>query len=284
MILVSGASGLIGSALMRFLTTDNEVTGFSSQAGGRNIVQCDVRNFDELKKVFLRYRPDIVIHLAGNKNLKECQDNSARCHEVNVLGTSNIVRLSNQIGACLIYVSSDYVFDGKNGRYCAKCYRNPQQIYGHTKLAAEDIVTSYGGIICRTSGVYDLGPRRSTFLQFVLRELQHNRRLDLWVDLFNSPTYLPDFCAGLARLIKFKTPGIYHLCGPDRISRFSFGVQIANAFGLDTALLNARSGQDEEPLRPLDLSLDSGDTTRLLGSQMNSVATALSILSSKDYT
>tara|TARA_B100000686_G_C16700225_1_gene922945 strand:- start:45 stop:899 length:855 start_codon:yes stop_codon:yes gene_type:complete len=283
MILISGASGLIGMALMQSLAARDEVIGFSSQGGDRNLEQCDVRDFSALKNVFLRYRPDTVIHVAGNKNLRECQDNPARCREVNVLGTSNIGRLSLQLGACLIYVSSDYVFDGENGSYCEQCYRNPQQVYGRTKVAAEDIVTSLGGIICRTSGVYDLNATRPTFLQFVLQELRHNRHLDLWSDLFNSPTHLPDLCAGIAKLINFQTPGVYHLCGPDRMSRFAFGVQIADAFGLDPTLLTSKPGQSKEPLRPLDLSIDSSNTIRLLGNQMNSVATVLKMLRSKDY-
>ena len=282
MILVSGASGLIGTGLMQFLTTHDDVIGFSSRGRGRQHLQCDVRNFSDLKKIFLKFRPDVVVHLAGNKNLSECQVSPDRCHEVNVHGTLNIGRLSDQLGACLIYVSSDYVFDGKSGRYCEKCSRNPQQAYGKTKVAAEDIVTSLGGIICRTSGVYDLETTAPTFLQFVLEELQQKRHLDLWSDLFNSPTYLPDLCNGIERLLDFKTPGIYHLCGPDRISRFEFGVEIANAFGLDPELLTARPGHNREPLRPLDLSIDSNETTRLLGNQMNSVATALKILNLQD--
>ena len=283
MILVTGYTGVIGRAVERFLSPEVEIVGLSSSSEDTTVECCDIRDLAALRKIVLHYKPTAIVHLAGVKDINRCEAEPNVSHSINVLGTKNILQLTDQVDALFVYISSDYVFDGKNGDYKENDPTNPTQIYGRTKVEAEELVAqSKNGVICRTAGVYGLDSPRSTFLEFVTKNLVKGQSLDLYCDLYNSPTYLPDLCLGIRKLIKLQKPGIYHVCGQDSINRYEFGVAIAKFYKLDPAYLRPIVGLQKEPLRPPNLSLNGELTNQILGFCPNNVVEALARISS-DY-
>ena len=138
LILVTGYSGVIGTAVDRFLSPHFEIVGLCSSSEDTTVESCDIRDLGALKKIVLHYKPTAIVHLAGVKDINRCEAEPNVCHSINVLGTKNILQLTNEVGALFVYVSSDYVFDGKNGGYREKDTTNPMQVYGRTKVQAEN--------------------------------------------------------------------------------------------------------------------------------------------------
>jgi len=283
MILVTGYTGVIGRAVERFLSPEVEIVGLSSSNEDTTVECCDIRDLAALRKIVLHYKPTAIVHLAGVKDIYRCEAEPNVCHSINVLGTKNLLQLSNQVNALFVYISSDYVFDGKNGDYKENDPRNPTQIYGRTKAEAEELVAqSENGVICRTAGVYGLDSPRPTFLEFVINNLVKGQSLDLYNDLNNSPTYLPDLCFGIRKVIELQKPGIYHVCGRNSINRYEFGVEIAKYYRFDPAYLRPTAGSQNESLRPLNLSLNGELSNQILGFCPSNVVEALARISS-DY-
>jgi len=283
LILVTGYTGVIGTAVDRFLSPQSEIVGLSYDCLNTKLECCDIRDLDSLRKIVLHYKPTVIVHMAGIKDINRCESEPNLCYSINVLGTKNILELANYVDALFIYVSSDYVFDGKIGDYKESDPTSPIQVYGRTKVECEELVgQSDNGVILRTAGVYGLGSPRPTFLEFVISNCVNGNSLDLYDDLYNSPTYLPDLCFGVQKLIELRKPGVYHLCGKDSINRYEFAVEIAKYYGFDHALLRPTTGVKNEPLRPSNLSLSGSNTNKILNCCPNSVSEALRFLS-RDY-
>ncbi len=283
MILVTGASGLLGSALYEHLSARHSVVGADLHGNStEDFRHCDLTDRQATAAMFGAVRPQVVVHAAAVKDIQLCERDHAFCRAVNVEATRFLAELAGESGAFLLYLSTDYVFGGERGMYAERDVPDPRLYYGVAKARGEDIVREVGGVICRSSGLYAWSSKRPTFVEFVVEELRRGRSVALFEDSYNSPTYVRNLCQMIERVIKLRVPGTYHTAGGERINRLEFGRRIAAAFGLDAGLLEPARRSGEHALRPRDVSLDVTWTRSVLGVPFLSVDEGLAQLK-RDY-
>ena len=285
-ILIIGASGFIGRRLAyRFsepLLHDVFGTYWSTTPGGGAISwnRVDLTDPEGVKQVFRLARPDAVLHLAAIADVNTAERERERAEAVNATATSAIAHLCQQHSAKLIFVSTEYVFDGKRGYYREDDAPCPTTHYGQTKWEAERAVmelTSPWSVL-RTSIVYGWpGPEKRNFVPWLIQSLLNSRAYHGPTDVYRTPIYLGDLADGIARLVEGDFQGIYHVAGRDWVSMYAFAIAVARAFNLDeelvvpvpsfmTAPVASQPRQGAAPRRNGDLlGLDCSATMKSLG-------------------
>ncbi|TIA92472.1 hypothetical protein E3P81_01448 [Wallemia ichthyophaga] len=141
-VLVTGATGLLGRAIMHNLRADSsvQVLGLGYSRVGEGVIKCDITNHDELKGVVEHHSPDVIIHAAAERRPDVAANDPAATEHLNVAVSANVAGLARSVKAALIYISTDYVFDGTKPPYEVTDTPNPLNLYGKTKLAGEKAV------------------------------------------------------------------------------------------------------------------------------------------------
>jgi dTDP-4-dehydrorhamnose reductase len=215
-ILVTGAKGMLAYALLPCLGTEHDVVGVDVQ-------DFDISQGHAVHKAFREVRPKFVFHLAAYTDVDGCEARPEIADAVNNLGTQNVARSCAEIGAALLYVSTDYVFDGSSTRsYREDDVPNPLSVYGQSKLGGEKHVQSMveRHFIVRSSWLY--GPRGKNFVATILKAAKERRELRVVSDQRGSPTYTQHLAMKLAQMPRIKAYGIYHITGAGNCSWFEF--------------------------------------------------------------
>lgn len=260
-ILITGASGLLGISLVDALSEEYEVVPtHNREAVHRNSVKMDICDDNAVLRVVERTHPDAVIHAAAETNVDKCETDKTWAWNVNALGTRNVAEACAKISAKLIYISTDYVFDGDKGAYSEEDESNPINHYGVTKLKGEEFVRALHPefVIARTSVIYGWHPKTSNFATWVIDSLANRRQISVVDDQYNSPTLSNDLSEILRRMLLQGARGIYHTVGSDRVSRYDFALKIAEVFGLDGSFVKPAKMTDMNSWiarRPKDSSL-----------------------------
>ncbi|QJC54532.1 dTDP-4-dehydrorhamnose reductase [Paenibacillus albicereus] len=226
-ILVTGANGQLGK----------EITLWPAE-GGRNIVglgrdALDITSLEQCRKAMADFHPDVVIHCAAYTAVDQAETDRDGAYRVNAAGTRNVAVAAREAGAKLIYVSTDYVFDGRGERpYEEHDLPNPKTVYGKSKLAGEQLVQSLHDrwFIVRTSWVY--GKHGANFVKTMLKLGAEKDRLSIVSDQYGSPTYTKDLAAFLLKLAQSEAYGIYHASNAGSCSWHEFAQAIFQEAGL----------------------------------------------------
>ncbi|MBS7622851.1 dTDP-4-dehydrorhamnose reductase [Candidatus Bathyarchaeota archaeon] len=260
-VLVTGSSGLLGGKLVKVLHDEYEVVPtHNTESLFHGSIRMDIVDGDEVSRVIEESSPDIVVHAAAETNVDKCETNKDWAWSVNVLGTKNVAEACVKFGAKLIFISTDYVFDGSKGLYREDDEANPINHYGLTKLKGEELVRGYcqDSTIVRPSVVYGWHTRKLNFATWVIDSLRNRKRIPVAEDHYNSPTLADDLSEIISLMIKRKLCGVYHTAGAERASRYEFALKIAETFGLDRSLISPVRMVDVGAwiaLRPRDSSL-----------------------------
>ncbi len=220
-ILVTGSKGMLGQDLCPILDDEGfEVTETTSKT-------LDITNIEMVKKVLNAEKPDIVIHCAAYTNVDGAESEEEKAKLINEKGTENIAKICAEIDAELIYISTDYVFDGeKASLYVPTDKTNPLNVYGQTKLLGEKAVQKYCDkyYIVRTSWLY--GHHGKNFVETII-SLKDKEELKVVNDQIGCPTWTVDLSNTIADLIE-EAPdyGIYHICGGGATSWYDFAKEI----------------------------------------------------------
>ena len=270
-ILVTGASGFIGRYLVRRLgsASGHEVFGaFRScppEDDANHWYQVELTDGVRLEKVFDHIRPDVVAHLAALADVGTAEREPERSTAVNVSATLELARLCRAAGSRLLFLSTEYVFDGGRGFYQEKDAPNPTTHYGRTKWEAEQAVAELAsqGSIVRTSITYGWPPPgRRNFVTALLERLNRGETYLGSPEVMRTPVYVEHLVDGLTRLVEDYRPGLHHLAGPDWVSMYDFAVAVAEGFGLSRELVLLTA----QPLTiPDRLGLDCARTVARLG-------------------
>lgn len=237
-LLVLGGSGLIGKELVRQAARSYEVT---STYNNRNlklpnvstIKFCFPDDFENIKKFIIEEKPDVVINLIAHTNLDYCELNKKNAYELNVILTEKISNICNEINSRFIHISSDYVFDGKDGNYKESDETNPINYYGYTKKMSEIIALKNSNtVILRTSLVYD-SKLESNFLKFIFEKLSRQEKIMGYSDILTTPILLDELIESILAIIPSNNCGIFHISGETCISRFEFAKMVAKIFGFN---------------------------------------------------
>jgi dTDP-4-dehydrorhamnose reductase len=272
-IVVTGSSGLLGKRLMNVLKGEYEVVGIDRYASpDQNDITLDITERRRTVESAVRLHPSILVHAAAETNVDLCETDHEHARRINVEGTVNVAEGCAVAGARMIFISTDYVFDGVKGNYAETDQPNPVSFYGLTKLEAERLVTSRlpNALIVRTSVLYGWHPSKLNFATWIIKGLREQQTLKVVRDHINSPTLVDNLANAICAAIERGSEGLLHVSGSERISRFDFARRIAKSFGLDENLLVPVQMRDLNwaAKRPADSSLNVGKAEKELGIEL----------------
>jgi dTDP-4-dehydrorhamnose reductase len=240
----------------------------------------DIRDKSAVKSVIMTFFPDTIINVAAYTNVDGCETEKKLAWEINVEGVKNIALYSQGIDAHTIHISTDYVFDGKNGPYTEEDKPNPISYYGRTKLASENVLKSSGTryTVVRTNVLF--GPAkfgRPDFVKWVVNSLRAGKQIRIVTDQFGNPTYLDDLVDGIVSIETLEAEGLYNIGGRDFLTRYEFTEEIADFFDLDKSLITPiKTAELNQPARrPLKSGLITDKAERELGYNPRSINKAL---------
>jgi dTDP-4-dehydrorhamnose reductase len=239
-VMILGATGLLGQALMREWTGD-EVEGFG-------VEDVDIRNARKVREVATTSQPEWVVLTAAYTDVDGCESNRELAFSVNRDGAVNVAQEAKRVGAKLMFLSSDYVFDGKKtSPYEVDDPRNPQSVYGRTKAEAEvrllEIVS--GCCVLRTSWLF--GPGGKCFPDTILKAAATRPALDVVDDQSGCPTYSVDLARAIIQLCHKAATGIVHVTNAGDCSWFQFASEIVQRAGLSTQVRPTSTQQMARP-------------------------------------
>ncbi len=244
-VLITGANGLLGQRLVeefsRYGRYDVLATGRDERPRFGNLsagyVRLDILRRADIEGLFADFTPHVVIHAAAMTNVDACERERALCWRTNVQATQYIIRACERYDSKLVFLSTDFVFDGQNGPYREDDLPNPVNYYGASKLTAENEVRAslLNWAIVRTALLYGTARNvnRPNFALWLLDRLRRGERVRVVVDQYRTPTYNVDLARGIEQLVRRNASGIYHLSGRELVSIYEFARQIAEVFELD---------------------------------------------------
>jgi dTDP-4-dehydrorhamnose reductase len=258
---------------MTVLKGDCEVVGIDRYVPeGQKDLAVDITKKEQTLKSIVNTAPSVVVHTAAETNVDRCEAERGLAQRINVDGTANIAAGCARVGAKLILISTDYVFDGRKGNYAETDEPNPISFYGLTKREAERIVasTSSDSLIVRASVLYGWHPTKLNFATWVLKGLRERQTLKVVNDHINSPTFAGNLADAIHKAIERNSQGLLHVAGSERTSRLDFARRIARQFDLDERLLVPVKMSDLNWIarRPKDSSLNVGKAQKELGIQL----------------
>lgn len=250
-ILITGSNGLLGQKLVAALRTDPEVNLLATSRGsdrtpdplGSHYRAMDITVAEEVDTAFDAFKPEVVIHTAAMTNVDACELDPVACALQNVTATQNLVTAAECQGAHFIHLSTDFIFDGKNGPYREEDEPAPLSIYGQSKLDAEGIVINSRlskWSIARTIIVYGIaeGLSRSNVVLWAKSALEKGQPIKVVDDQWRMPTLAEDLADGCIRIAKRGAIGIYNLSGPDGMSILELVNRVGEFFHLDTSVVS----------------------------------------------
>lgn len=252
-IFISGASGLVGGNCLELFTSQNcEVVGThlsypTPQTFYFNTLSLgDSNNFD-----VLNFNPDVIVHCGALTHVDYCESNEKESYEKTVQSTINLISIAKKTNATFVFLSTDYIFDGKNGPYTENEPTYPLNVYGKHKLNAEQIIQKEVDdyLILRVTNVYGKELRNKNFVARIIEQCKNGQEiiLNLPYDQFASPTNAYDIARAMFQLLQDQKKGIYHIASSDYMNRIELAKRVLSYFPqisyklhpLDTKTLNA---------------------------------------------
>jgi len=223
-IIITGSAGQLGLALQTTLAKHALLP--------IDLPEHDITAFHAISETITGFRPDLVVHAAAFTNVDGCERDPETAYRVNALGTQNVAVACQQCSAAMLYVSTDYVFDGrKDGPYWEWDTPNPESVYARSKLAGElyvqNLLTRY--YVVRTAWLYNRGG--NNFVKRVLELADERPELHYVTDEVGSPTFAPDLAAAIGRLIEHPLYGVYHFTNSGVCSRFEWAKAVLELAG-----------------------------------------------------
>lgn len=269
-LLVTGASGFLGWHLVQAAAPDWRVVGTYSQRSLHPLVagiRLDLQDTAALRHTLAQIRPDAVIHLAAISSPNVCQEEPVLSHRINVEATGELAAICGDRQIPFLFTSTDLVFDGRQAPYRETDSVSPINRYGEQKALAEAIVLqSYPlATVCRMPLMFGAAPpQASSFLQPFLQTLRSGYPLKLFVDEVRTPVSATTAVQGLL-LALGRVAGRLHLGGRERISRYQFGLVMADIWGVPQEQILPCHQQDipMAAARPADVSLNSSKAFQL---------------------
>ncbi len=264
-VLILGSNGLLGQAMQHKFSRYHQVTATSLEEQSYlsdtrlPYIQADLTSRADVRRLIAKASPEIIINTAAYTNVDGCEEEREKCWEVNVLAMENVLEASYVKKPIMVHISTDYVFDGEQGRYRETDLPNPRGNYARSKMAAENILNGadFEYIIARTQVLYGTGEKiRPNFVTWLIESLRANKAVQIVTDQTGSPTYAPDLAEAVYRLLEKETYGLFHVSSPDILTRYDFALQVADIFGLDASLIHETTTdklQQKSP-RPMNSS------------------------------
>ena len=280
LVWITGAGGLIGNYLSRSATqaTPNRpIRALTRQ-------DLDLTEYSAVRQLFARENPGLVIHCAALSRSPDCQANPAKARQLNVDVTANLAELAADIP--LFFFSTDLVFDGRKGNYDETAAVNPLSVYAQTKVAAEQLVLANPKhTVIRTSLNGGKSPTGDRGFNEQLRQAwEGGKRMTLFTDEFRCPIAASLTAQTVWRLVFADCPGLYHLAGGERMSRWHLGQLLAHRYRtLNPQLVPGSAADYPGAPRSPDTSLNCSKIENLLSLQLPGLTQWLAANPQEDF-
>ena len=288
LILITGASSQPGfKLLLEALEKDYEIIAtyrtneIPTEHENLRKVRIDLTDFEATRKLIENSKPEVIFHIAAYGDVDGCEQNRDYAWRINYLATQNIAKTARKIGSFIIYLSTDYVFDGERGNYREDDPAYPVNFYGLTKLLGEvaTLSATENSAVVRASAIYGLGPGRKNFAKFLIEKLSRNEEIGAFTDQYLSPSNSNLLAKALLEIAERRLIGIFHVVG-ERMSRYEFALRVAEKLGFNRSLIKEASMSKFhwKARRPRDSSLNYDKTKSILKTEFYSTELALEIL------
>ena len=248
-ILITGSNGLLGQKLVNLCSKLNHFEVHAiSRGGNRNETSknfsynnIDLTNSVKVTELINDIKPHFIVNCAAMTNVDLCQNENEKCHQINVEAVHTLVNCAKKNNIHLIHISTDFIFDGKNGPYKEYDKPNPLNYYGLSKLKSEEIIisTDIKHTILRTILVFGKVDNMSTnnIVLFVKNALENRQEVTMVDDQYRMPTFADDLAQACLSAIERSAYGVFHISSNELLSIYEMAVQIADVFDLDKALI-----------------------------------------------
>ncbi len=268
-LLITGASGFLGWNICRGASNTYSIIGISNThttgLEGVTEVSGDLTDRTFIGQIFTEYKPDAILHTAAAADPNFCQKFPEKATAINVIVTVTLARACASADIPFLFTSTDLVFDGRKPPYKETDQVCPLNRYGEQKAAAEKEVLSVhpGATVCRMPLMFGDAPAHAkSFIHPLVAALRSGKTLPLFTDEYRTPISARDAANGILLLLEKKLHGIYHLGGPERLSRFDMGCLLAEAMNINPVITACRRSDVPMPApRAADVSLVSTRAT-----------------------
>jgi dTDP-4-dehydrorhamnose reductase len=284
-VAVTGANGLVGGAAVARLAGAHDVLALGRGTcrlapGAFTWADSDLGDGLSVERAILDFRADAVLHAGALTDVDACERDAGLAWRVNVGGTEQVARACRALGARLVAVSTDYVFDGTRGDYAEEDVPNPRSAYARTKRCAEEaaLLIAPGAAVARVAVVFSgRAGAKSTFATQVVEKLSRGEVVKAFSDQTVSPTLAENAAAmTLELLLEHDLGGVLHTAGATALNRVDFAHRVAARFGLTGEIVPVRTADVKLPApRPLNSGLRVARATALLRERPLEIAEAL---------
>jgi dTDP-4-dehydrorhamnose reductase len=281
-IFITGGGGLLGSKLAEIAQEEGHkvFSGYyHNLPENGEPVKFDLAMDGSISEAVDLIQPEVIFHTAALTDVDKCEMERDLACRINVRGTKHLAKSAIDAGAFLIYISTDYVFDGIRGLYKENDVPSPINHYGYTKLLGE----KYSDCVARTCVIYGSRPAsgKVNFALWIIDKLQKGEGIKIVTDQYISPTLNTNLAKMLLEAGEKRLEGVYHLAGAERISRYDYACRLADKFGLDKGLIAPSKMVDMawKALRPMDSSLDASKAGIYLEEAPYNLERSLQVLS-----
>jgi len=262
--LITGSRGQLGTEL--------QVQLAGEEAIAVDVDELDITNLAAVGRFMAEQKPDVIINCAAYTNVDKCEEDKDTAYKVNAIGARNLAMQAEEVGAKLIHISTDYVFDGNDSTPRQEWdLTNPQSVYGFTKLAGEEYVRQYckKSYIVRTAWLYGLVG--GNFVKTILNAARLGKQLKVVEDQRGNPTSARDLAKHLIRLAGTEEYGTYHCTNNGECSWYEFACEFLRLSGLDYKIEPCSTDEFPRPAkRPAYSSLDNMMLRLTIGDEMPS--------------
>jgi len=284
-VLIIGISGLLGGRALEIGKDKYKIYGTycKHRIKGENFFELDVTKRENVFKLLENIKPDLVIDTHALHNVDYCETHPEEAWLVNVEGTRNVAEACKRLGCKMIFISTDYVFDGEKLKYSEKDKPKPLNYYAKTKLIAERVLDALdvNYIVARTAVLYGKGGMgKLNFVLWTIQKLKNKEKIRIVTDQHNNPTFADNLAEILFALYEKDARGIFHAVGKDCLSRYDFALRIAEIFDLDSKLIQPITTPElnQIALRPRRVDLSTEKVKRVTGIEPLGVKEGLEIL------
>lgn len=284
MILVTGASGLLGSNIIMHILRENKDAAviYNSKSVSFKNIQCikaDLTNEERIKQIIHSLKPDHIIHCAAQTDVDRCEQYPSEAFLVNADATRFIAEAAGEINASLFYISTDSVFDGKKGDYYESDYPNPVNTYAKSKLQGESEIMKTGVDYCiARTNIYGWNLQdKFSLSEWILNKLETKQNVPAFWDVTFSPLLVNDLAIIILDMIKNGSTGMYHIGSSEFCNKFEFACKLADVFDLDKSLIQPVSIDNMSLIakRPKNMSLNTTKICITLNRKMPDIISGL---------
>ncbi len=281
-ILIIGANGFLGTNLLQFQNTnyfrDQRVQFIAGDLKKSNIQHkipfyyMDITDIDDTLKKIKKISPNVIILTAAMTNVDQCEVDKELAMKINTIGPKNVIEACKELNSKLIFMSTDFVFDGtkENILNNESDVPNPLSHYAKSKYDAEQAIidSEIDFLICRTSVLYGWNKTKLNFITWILKNLEQNQKISIVINQINSPTFVRNLSKIILKLIEKKAKGIYHTAGDGSLSRYDIALKCADVFNHDKSLITPIDNLIQRATRPKKAGLDISKLKKLIGTEL----------------